>query len=69
MFEGDTLGSVTRWGQVTDLEMIYGCSCDTALTSLGFTISLIFPLSLFLLSFSFLFPPVSVITCKAAGAF
>lgn len=34
---GDSPGAVTRWGQVTDLGMIYRCSCDTVLTRLAFT--------------------------------
>lgn len=38
---------MTHWGQVTDLEMIYRCSCDTVLTRLAFTMGLFSPFSPF----------------------
>lgn len=71
VFEGTVPWSVTHGGQVTDLEMIYGRSCDTVLTRQAFTIGLIFPFSLFLLPFSLTFPvsfpsvspSISIITC------
>lgn len=62
VFEGTVPGSVTHGGQVTDLEMIYGRSCDTVLTRPAFTIGLIFPFSPFLLPFSLTFP-VSLSLC------
>lgn len=61
MLEGDSSGSVTHQGQVTDLEMIYRCSCDTVLTRLTFTMGLFPPFSPFHLPLSLMFPVLFVL--------
>lgn len=57
MLEGTVWGSVTHWGQVTDMEMIYGHSCDTVLTSLVFYLESRFSVLLVSSFFVFFFFP------------